>query len=422
VSITIHQGDAREVLKRLPDNSVHCIVTSPPYFALRSYLPANHLQKELEIGAELTIEKYVENLVKTFCEARRVLHPSGVCFLNIADSFNAGRNGGHPGGKAQWKPEDDKYPLRSGANVPGLKPKDLMLVPFHLAIALQRDGWWVRQCNIWSKPNCMPDSTNDRTTTSHEFVFQLTKRANYFYDAFAIAEDAVSDHPSGNGFKRDARLSYRDENGARGNDQQWNGVGGKRNCRSVWTIPVQPSGIKHFATMAPELAERCVKAGSSEAGCCPHCLSPWERIIEKGQPNREWQRACGGDANGGYNGQSTKGHDAVGVQNASDVKRRILEGMRQKRTAGWRPTCKCPEHSPIACTILDPFCGAATTLLVADRLGRRAIGIDLHPEYAQMGAERVRNDAPLFANVNVAPPPLPQLPIEAAIEEAEAAA
>jgi DNA modification methylase len=155
----------------------------------------------------------------------------------------------------------------------------------------------------------------------------------------------------------------------------------------------------HFATFAPELAERCIKAGSSEKGCCQFCRAPWVRIVTKGQPDLAHQRASGGDVNGEYAGQSIKDHDAAGVQNASDVKRRILEGMREK-IYDWRPSCGCPIESGIMpCTILDPFGGAGTAGLVADRLGRDAILIELNPEYAAMARRRVIKDSPLFAEV-----------------------
>lgn len=173
---------------------------------------------------------------------------------------------------------------------------------------------------------------------------------------------------------------------------------GSRNLRNVWTIATLPFASAHFATFPPDLVETCVRAGTSERGCCQQCGAPWFRRITKGAPDEAHRAASGADASGGYNGQSTKNHDAAGVQNASDVKRRILEGMREK-TYDWSPTCGCDRWPPVPCTVLDPFMGAGTTGLVADRLGRDAIGIELNPDYAELARKRVVGDSPLFAVV-----------------------
>jgi hypothetical protein len=176
-------------------------------------------------------------------------------------------------------------------------------------------------------------------------------------------------------------------------------VDGTRNCRSVWNIATQPFDGGHFATMPPALADRCIRAGTSDGGACATCGTPLERIVERGDADLERQRACGGDAAGEYEGHSTKDHAAAGVQDASEVKARILAGMVKKRTAGWRQTCKCPPATPVPCVVLDPFAGAGTTLLVADRLNRHGIGIELNPEYAAMAAQRIQRDGGLFAEV-----------------------
>lgn len=349
----------------------------------------------------------------------------------------------------------------------GVKQKDLYGIPWMVAFALRSDGWWLRSNVIWEKPAPMPESCTDRPTSSHEHVFLLAKSgektfwtnrdgggarsapepdyrwidldadelrevsepppdwadersvrdarqkrwkrinlwigSDYFYDHEAIKERSVSDHPSGNGFKRPANLSKQNADGSpRGSDQQWNEVGGTRNARSVWRIGSSPFSEPHHAVMPAALAERCIKAGTSDAGCCPDCGAPWERIVQKGEPDLAHQRASGGDLAGAYSGLSTKGHDAAGVQNASDVKRRILAGMVQRRTIGWRPTCACPEHQPVPCTVLDPFGGAGTTGLAADRLGRDAVLIDLNAKYVTMARKRITSDAPLFSPVAAA--------------------
>lgn len=151
-----------------------------------------------------------------------------------------------------------------------------------------------------------------------------------------------------------------------------------------------------FRSYAPDLIEPCIKAGTSEKGCCAKCGAPWKRIVEKGEPDLAHQRACGGDASGGYNGTATKDYASAGAQNASEVKARILAGMHEKVTTGWLPSCKC-EAAVVSCTVLDPFGGAGTTALVADRLQRNAIIIELNESYASMARRRIEKDAGMFA-------------------------
>lgn len=253
MTVTILTGDARDMLATLPTASVQCAVTSPPYFGLRDYQTAG------QIGCEQTPEAYVAALVGVFQEMRRVLADDGTFWLVIGDSYAANR--GYQVSDSKHKSHD--FGKSNAAKVPpGLKPKDLLMIPARVALALQAEGWYLRSHIIWHKPNAMPESVRDRPTNCHESVFLFAKQDRYYYDAEAIKEAAVSDHPSGNGFKRDARLTYRDENGARGNDAQWTGVGGLRNARNVWTINTKPYSGGHFATFPPGLAERCIKAGS----------------------------------------------------------------------------------------------------------------------------------------------------------------
>ena len=336
MTVRILPGDCRTVLATLPADSVQCCVTSPPYFGLRDYGVAG------QIGLEQTPDEYVDEMVAVFREVRRVLRPDGVCWLNLGDSYSANA-GGRPGdtiGLDGYERKGRVHRARSSFRGGAVKPKDLLGIPWMVAFALRADGWWLRSNVIWEKPAPMPESVTDRPTSSHEHVFMLTKRPDYFYDAEAIKESSVSDHPSGNGFKRPASVSRQNADGTpRGNDKQWNDIGGTRNRRNVWRIASSPYPGAHFATMPVALAEECIKAGTSEAGCCPCCGAPWERVIEKGDVDTEAQARCGADRTGGYEGQSTKGHDGAGVQNASDVKRRILAGMRHKRTAAWVPTC-----------------------------------------------------------------------------------
>jgi site-specific DNA-methyltransferase (adenine-specific) len=267
-------GDCLERLAEIPDESVHCCVTSPPYYGLRDY------GFEGQIGLEKTPEEYVARLVEVFREVWRVLRADGTLWLNLGDSYTAnGKQSPHrglsktsdrcaprknPRNPFCYETGEFEYPERSIPD--GLKPKDLIGIPWRVAFALQGDGWYLRSDIIWHKPNPMPESVTDRCTKAHEYVFMLSKSKRYFYDNEAVKEPSVSDHPSGNGFKRDARLSYRDQNGARGNDDQWRNVGGTRNRRDVWTIATKPYKGAHFAVFPEALAEVCIKAGCPEGG------------------------------------------------------------------------------------------------------------------------------------------------------------
>lgn len=213
------EGDVSDVLPRLPDDSVQCVVTSPPYWGLRDY--GIHGQ----IGLEGTLDGYLHRLTGLFAEVRRVLRADGVLWLNIGDGFTSGNRG--------WRAPDKKNPNRAMSvrpdNPPGLKDKDLLGVPWRLAFALQADGWFLRSDIIWHKPNAMPESVKDRPTRAHEYLFMLTKSERYAYFPEAVMEDA--EH-------------------------------GQRNRRTVWSINTAPSLGAHVASFPPELVEPCILASS----------------------------------------------------------------------------------------------------------------------------------------------------------------
>lgn len=326
-------GDCREILPTLPADSFDCIVTSPPYFGLRDYGVAG------QIGLEPTLDGYIETMAVVARDLQRVLKPGGTFWLNLGDCYAANRSYQ----VSQTKHGAHDFGTSNAVRVPaGLKPKDLCLVPARVALRLQADGWWLRSEIIWAKPNPMPESVTDRPTSSHEKVWLLTKSEKYFYDADAIREaESVPNWDDGSrtfggvnkhganaahGERTTGRIAGPRKRGVPPRHAEYGssdqsglddvGRGGGRNARNVWTIATQPFRGSHFATMPPELAERCIKAG------CP-----------------------------------AGGH------------------------------------------VLDPFGGAGTTALVADRLGRDATLIELNPEYRQMGADRVTGDAPLFTEV-----------------------
>ena len=293
--ITIYHGDCREVLPGLPDGSVQCVVTSPPYWGLRSYLDDEHSQKEQEIGLESTPEAYVETMVGVFREVRRVLRDDGTCWINLGDSY-ARQGGDGPGGGNRELLHMEGTQARCCVPPAGLKPKDLVGIPWRLAFALQADGWWLRQdiieevelycpcgCGyvleeriwrhspdrdiIWSKPNAMPESVTDRCTKAHEYLFLLSKKARYHYDADAIAEPSITGdtrkpYGSDGAWYMDGRNKWDEGKG----EQRQNADPSTRNRRSVWTIPTYPCPDAHFATFPPKLIEPCIKAGCPAGG------------------------------------------------------------------------------------------------------------------------------------------------------------
>ncbi len=375
MGVRILIGDVRDRLKTLPDESVHCVVTSPPYWGLRDYGAAGQL------GLEATYPEYVANMAAVFREVRRVLRPDGTLWLNLGDSYatGAGKVGDHPGGGPQgsaWAgrpaPGANAHAgrgvprradgsagerLNMGPQVqpnrmpqPNLKPKDLVGIPWRVAFALQDDGWWLRQEIIWHKPNPMPESVTDRCTKSHEHLFLMAKSERYYFDAEAIAEDVApsqvgrvradavggtsheerGQHSKGGVYTTRSGNKERKPASARGVPVDTDGKsagagavagsipweGSKRNKRSVWTVTTRPFSEAHFATFPPKLIIDCIKAG-------------------------------------------------------------------------------CPKGG----TVLDPFGGAGTTGLVADGLGRDAILIELNPAYAEISRKRLDGDNPLFAVV-----------------------
>lgn len=255
-------GDCIESMRTLPEQSVNCCVTSPPYFGLRDY------GQDGQIGLEATPGEFVEALVEVFREVRRVLREDGTVWLNLGDSYNSGASGGMGGSKLEGGQETQKQRrMAAFKGDPRLKHKDLIGIPWRVAFALQADGWYLRQDIIWHKPNSMPESVRDRCTKSHEYIFMLSKSPKYYYDHEAVKEKSVATHPSGNGFKRDERESYKNADGSSlGSESRWSDVGGKRNRRSVWTVTTRPYKGAHFATFPPALIEPCILAGTPEGG------------------------------------------------------------------------------------------------------------------------------------------------------------
>tara|TARA_R100000482_G_scaffold60080_1_gene21924 strand:+ start:3192 stop:4118 length:927 start_codon:yes stop_codon:yes gene_type:complete len=254
---TILQGDVIERLKDIEDNTIQCVVTSPPYWGLRDYGEDNQL------GLEETPEEYVENMVNVFREVKRVLKDDGTLWLNLGDSYNTTQAGNKTWGDGVGS--NKQYakgiiPKKRNKTL-GLKPKDLVGIPWRVAFALQQDGWYLRQDIIWHKPNPMPESVTDRCTKSHEYIFLMSKSANYYYDAESIKEKTIT-NDNINRDRETTRLNNTPGRtrmeGLKTNNYE------KRNKRSVWKINTKPYKEAHFAVFPEKLPELCIKAGSKE--------------------------------------------------------------------------------------------------------------------------------------------------------------
>lgn len=415
-NITLYRGDCLEVTAGLAENSVQCVITSPPYWGLRDYGMVGQL------GLEKTPEEYIEKMVEVFRGVWRVLRDDGILFLNMGDSYcNAKGKAKNPGGRVgpnacfhSKHKEAGVVPLErpniGDLNKPGwmgIKSKDLCGIPWRLALALQADGWYLRQdvieevefycpdCGyvmeerirrygqdrevIWAKPNPMPESCTDRCTKAHEYVFILTKKPQYYYDAEAVKETATYA-----GIMRGGSTNRYEQNQA-GMDKR---IYNSRNKRSVWTIPTQSCPEAHFATFPEKLVEPCILAGTSEKGCCPECGAAWERIVEI---SRSFESGSGKSGNmpAGKNGPHLQGGGET-----LDIRRGPCV---HSNTTGWRPRCKC-EKPPVPCTVLDPFFGAGTVGVVAVQYGRRCIGIELSADYIEIAARRIEAEQKKYRN------------------------
>ena len=367
---------ALDALRTLPDDFFHVVVTSPPYYGLRDYgtrmwfggdnpdcehgevkdafyeghrgnrgqTPQTKWPNQQEypqhagvglgtcvqcgawlgqIGLEPTPELFITHLVEIFREVRRVLRPDGVCWVNIAASY-----------------------VRAGCDGGAFKEKDLIGIPWLLAMALQADGWYLRGEVIWEKPKILPQSVRDRPTVSHEQLFLLTRRPHYFYDAEGYKEPVSGERAA------------------------------TRNARSVWRISPQSYHGAHDAPFPPELPRRCIRLGSSEHGACSECGAPFARILERVIP------------------EASRFESNVVPNNTPHQK--FSWGQQKVRdenppiTKGWEPTCKCQGVEVEPCIALDPFSGSGTTLAVSVEEGRRYVGIELNESYKPLIDGRLR--------------------------------
>lgn len=413
--ITIYQGDSRLILSQLEDESVHCSVTSPPYFSLRdygakpsewpevSYSPMPGLPEitipaqSAALGLETTPEAYVGHLVLVFREVYRVLRDDGVLWLNLGDTYASGEVGRHDsvqGRQINGKPVTSKFATRQRRNLQtGIPRKNLLGIPFRVAFALQADGWYLRCDVLWQKKNGMRESVTDRPTRVHEYVFLLSKRPRYFYDHYAIKEPAKTRTDQSGKFVRQngktTNLVIPGQSATVHREEREDRILVGRNRNSIWPLATAQFPGPHFAVMPESLVELCIKAGTSERGCCPACGAPYRRIVKRSDPQPAPR-----------NPNPVLPYTAGGMNNHG-LGATTLHMVRTEVTVGWQPTCTCNASDPVPCVTLDPFGGAGTVGLVSERLGRAAILCELNPEYAQMAAERIRVVSPMFTEVEV---------------------
>ena len=384
----------------------------------------------------------------------RVLRDDGTLWLNIGDSYNSGTSAPSKPSKTAdvggWTTRSGDAAGSMRTNCVGLKPKDLVGIPWMLAFALRNDGadvkavaalervmneltaaydgeaipdrvlkvlerldaewrqakgnsWYLRSEIIWHKPNPMPESCRDRPTKSHEQVFLLTKRPKYFYDMDAIREPHTEAGlkramcPSGAGFATEG--SYHDHSDDLGVGQRIGAPAchpGGRNKRTVWTIPTFAYPKAHFATFPPALVEPCILAGTSARGCCPECGAPWKRVVERKRvatrPGETTKiKVPGGwdTGEGAHGSYHREGRGEPEYREAMEVGNRDPERhVTETETTGWTPTCECG-GDPIPCTVLDPFGGSGTVGLVARQHGRDYVLVELNPEYVEQMKQRL---------------------------------
>lgn len=371
-------GDAAEILRQIPDAGIDCIVTSPPYFALRDYCI------EGQIGLEPSFQEYIEKLCAVFDECARVLKPTGTCWVNLGDTYGTGSGAGVRKGM-QATNRGTQYNRaweQKGKNgVRGME-KSLLQIPARFAIAMTERGWILRNTIIWHKPNAMPHSVKDRFTADFEYLFFFAKNQRYFFEQqldpytaplnrWGGPKTKATEHKKGDGY---AVLEHEDR------DRRPNPEG--RNKRCVWSISTKPCKDAHFATFPPELIETPIKAGCPEA-VCAKCGTPRFPIYK----NTMKQHSIGATSGAYWKTRNFKGDNTV--RNMS----RKVGYTDCGCNAGWR-----------AGIVLDPFIGSGTTAVTAQNLGRDFIGIELNPEYVQIAERRLAEiPASLFKHASAMP-------------------
>lgn len=375
----IHQGDAVETLQQMPESSVHMAMCSPPYYGLRDY------GVDGQIGLEESLTEYIQSLVDIGAELKRVLRNDGSWWLNLGDSY-----AGSGGGGGQWTDESHgsaRYSGKAGDSYNGplnhqsLERKQKMLVPHRVALALQNAGWVVRSDVVWAKPNPMPHPVADRLREDKEFIFHLTPRQSYWFDLDSIREPHKESALKRSNF--DPSTAGKGSNEIPGEDGSANGglrdgnflhPNGK-NPGDIFEITVRAFPEAHFAVYPPELCKKPILA-TCPPEVCSECGKPLEReseVVDREVP-------------GGVS-RVPKDERPPGGKPESD--RIGLTQPTERRLGPWEKRCDCDTERTAPGIAIDPFAGAGTTCLVAKRLGRRFIGIELNPEYVALAQKRV---------------------------------
>lgn len=414
IMIQIIHADVIAGLQSLPEKSVQCVVTSPPYSLISSELAGEawglrDYGVDGQIGLEKTPEEFIQKMVEVFREVKRVLRDDGTVWLNLGDCYNgSGKAGSNPEYQSHHtefgKPSVHKERFGNPTDVESLKPKDLVGMPWRVAFALQADGWYLRSDIIWSKPNPMPESVTDRPTKSHEYIFLLTKKPRYYYDA-----DAVREAHAEATFKRAKSVNNGDARKDKG-EAKWQGgltpaqqdryysnleSSAGRNRRTVWEIATQPFPGSHFATFPEALVEPCIKAGTSERGCCSVCGAPWKRVVERNKNEEIADSAYGKTPDDDKQSRAYRIQARLKAARASGADHDSALNVISK-TIGWQPSCSCNTDT-VPCIVLDPFGGSGTVGKVARDLNRKAILIELNAEYIKIAKERLRLNEQLGA-------------------------
>lgn len=363
-------GDVMDGLKTLPEGCVHTVCTSPPYYGLRSYLKKGHPDKKKEIGLEETPAEYISRMVEVFREVRRVLHSTGVMWVNIGDSYAGGKTGngsyGDPsstlnnGGKRTKTGE--KMGNKQRAVILGYQSGDLLGIPHRLSQAMQADGWILRADVVWVKQAAMPESVRGwRWEQCRTKIEEVTK-----------VRDTYS-----------RILQDEDEQFAVQHDHETPSNPAGANLRDWWLLKQKSLDEGHYAAFPPSLPAMCIKAGTSQRGICSKCGMPWARVLEPDEKTKEIQAKA-------RNGQdwTARAWDNIDKMRTKHGDKEH-DGYNRYITLGWRPTCSCNAKT-IPALILDPFTGSGTTGIVANKIGRRFIGIELSEEYVEIARRRLR--------------------------------
>jgi DNA modification methylase len=414
----IEFGDCRTIMKRWIDEGVkvQTCITSPPYYGLRDYgtatwiggdsncehkgvsignnrnfldeggrlgnkkslssgdcIKCGAVRQDQQIGLEREVADYVANIVDVFRHVWHLLDDDGTVWLNLGDSY-AGSGKGPS--KSLNKEHHNLESIHSKVVPDGLKPKDLIGIPWRVAFALQDFGWYLRQDIIWHKPNPMPESVTDRCTKAHEYIFLLSKSPKYYFDNESIKEPVKDDW----GTRDRTHGKYHNEGTGLNPHSGLEKSYAMANKRSVWSVTTKPFVGAHFATFPPDLIEPCVLAGTSRKGHCPKCNARWE-MVKKDTGERADVEV--------YTGEAIKDYEGSKVQNPSETKRRVLESMSKVWEHEWVPTCDCGVD-PVPDVVLDPFMGSGTTAAVAQRLNRHYLGCELNTEYKKLQDDRLK--------------------------------